>query len=332
MPAVRVIAALQGKEVHCKEKSGVFEGCIIRCKCCNKEFAPSAFEHHSGSSFRRPWKCIKDSNGKSIQQYRDEQETEQEVETKPPLKEDTFVVERIISSRMKQGKKEYLVKWENYGSPHNSWIPPENFGNHQIVEEYENQVQQERKRKVDVLEKASPKIQKFSHSAIIVGNESYGETSPPNYESSTPPSNSFEWNNSSPPNAFGVSSEKDPTNLEPLFEESSLEEVGSSPKIEECENQDEDEYGDSDVSDDEDEDPPIIPTISVDYEGMKGIFIQVSTFKELLQCALEYWEMNELTSPKDWVLTNEKGAMWPLHESTQTYSPEVVYLKRKPWR
>jgi hypothetical protein len=103
MPAVRVIGALQGREVFCREKTGIFEGSIIRCKCCNKDFAPSAFEHHSGSSFRRPWKSIKDINGKSIQEYRDEQENSQ-VDALEAHKEDNSVVERILSSRVRQVK------------------------------------------------------------------------------------------------------------------------------------------------------------------------------------------------------------------------------------
>jgi hypothetical protein len=87
------------------------------------------------------------------------------------------------------------------------------------------------------------------------------------------------------------------------------------------------------VSDDETNELEMpITTITVDYEGMKGTFIQISTFRNLLNCALEYWEMNELTSPKEWTLTNDKGAIWPLDQNIQTFSPEVVYLKRKPWR
>ena len=35
----------------------------------------------------------------------------------------TRVFEKIVSSRMKNGKKEILVKWEGYDKSFDSWIP-----------------------------------------------------------------------------------------------------------------------------------------------------------------------------------------------------------------
>ena len=38
-------------------------------------------------------------------------------------KQEIFRIEKIIRSRMKNGKKEILVKWEGYDKSFNSWIP-----------------------------------------------------------------------------------------------------------------------------------------------------------------------------------------------------------------
>lgn len=358
MPAVRVIAALQGKEVFCKEKGGIFEGSVIRCHCCNKEFAPSAFEHHSGSSFRRPWKSIKDSNGKSIQEYREEYEREQAegsipalkdvaqrypIHPKPTINDDLFVVEKIISSRVRNGRKEYLVKWQNFDSTHNTWIPPENFGNSTLIADFDSKMSSERKRKAS--EYATNHIAKLLRPAGIKspmpGPDSEDDDLPSPDQSSPPqgysPSGTREeWANSL--RLSTQSQDRLTSKLEPLFAD-----VNNLPadspllrrKVNRREDLDEFDFP-SDLGSLSGEefgsDPSPIPitTITVDYEGMKGVFVQVTTFRDLLECALEYWDMSELTSPKNWMLTNEKGAMWPLNENIDKFCPEVVYLKRKP--
>jgi hypothetical protein len=33
-----------------------------------------------------------------------------------------FKVERVLKTRMTRGRKEYFVKWLNFGEQHNSWI------------------------------------------------------------------------------------------------------------------------------------------------------------------------------------------------------------------
>jgi len=158
----------------------------------------------------------------------------------------------------------------------------------------------------------------------------------------SPTSPNSDWKDSSPPPAFPSTPSEQIDNkavLEPLFDESSdLSELNDSPnRTNENDNVaiDDDDYLLAPFeSDDETNDVEMpITAITVDYEGMKGMFIRpTTTFRNLLDCALEYWEMIQLTSPKEWVLTNEKGAVWPLDENIQVYSPEVVYLKRKPWR
>jgi hypothetical protein len=355
MPAVRVIAALQGKEVFCKEKGGIFEGSVIRCHCCNKEFAPSAFEHHSGSSFRRPWKSIKDSNGKSIQEYREEYEQQQAegstsplkdasqrfpIYPKPVISDDLFVVEKIISSRVRNGRKEYLVKWQNFDSPHNTWIPPENFGSNNLIAEFENKMSSERKRKAsDFAINHTSKLSRPSGPLSGPDSEDDDISSPDQSSPSqaySPPGSREEWPNSG--RLSTRSQDRLTSKLEPLFADvNNL--PADSPLLRRKVRRD--DFDDFDFPSDlgslsgeeigSDPSPLPITTITVDYEGMKGVFVQVTTFRELLECALEYWDMSELTSPKNWMLTNEKGAVWPLNENIDKFCPEVVYLKRKPW-
>jgi len=334
MPAVRVIAALQGREVFCKDKSGIFEGSIIKCHCCDKEFAPSAFEHHAGSSFRRPWKSIKDSTGKSIQEYREEYEREQaNAQMKTSHNEDLYIVEKVISSRLRNGKKEYLVKWENFDSSHNAWIPPTNFGSTEQIAEFERRMLNERKRKITV--QMPNQARKLSRPHDLDPNYSpYGEEeeSQSSPESSPPQGVSPPLGSADQEDWESYSGDREVTSsLEPLFDDSVCPDTSRRDSVDSFDMPS--DLGSS-LSGEEMGSPILHPinTITVDFEGMRGTFVQVSTFRDLLDCALEYWEMNELTSPKNWILTNDKGAIWSLNENIDKYSPEVVYMKRKPWK
>ena len=42
-------------------------------------------------------------------------------------KDNIYLVEEILKTRTKNGKKEYLVKWLGYGPEFNSWEPEENI-------------------------------------------------------------------------------------------------------------------------------------------------------------------------------------------------------------
>jgi len=44
-------------------------------------------------------------------------------------KDELYEVEKILKHRIKNGKKEYFVKWKSYGNEFNSWIPAENLKN-----------------------------------------------------------------------------------------------------------------------------------------------------------------------------------------------------------
>ena len=44
-------------------------------------------------------------------------------------KEKTYTVEKLLASRLADGKKEYLVRWEGYTEKHDSWEPIENLSN-----------------------------------------------------------------------------------------------------------------------------------------------------------------------------------------------------------
>lgn len=72
-----------------------------------------------------------------------------------------------------------------------------------------------------------------------------------------------------------------------------------------------------------------VDTISiVNYNGACGVFMEVATFEDLLERALEHWAINTLTNPKDWNLTNNRGDIWPPHIEIADYSPEMVFLRK----
>jgi hypothetical protein len=67
-----------------------------------------------------------------IKDFNDEEVTgifyEQEL-VKFDKQDQDFEVEKILKTRIKNGKKEYFVKWKGYPSSMNSWIPAENLKN-----------------------------------------------------------------------------------------------------------------------------------------------------------------------------------------------------------
>ena len=72
----------------------------------------------------------------------------------PPTDKDTiyYNMETILRDRIKNGVRQYLVKWEGYDATHNSWEPASVFVSPKVIEDY-----WERKSKTNKV-KASPSI------------------------------------------------------------------------------------------------------------------------------------------------------------------------------
>jgi hypothetical protein len=47
-----------------------------------------------------------------------------------------YDVEKILNDRIRNGNKEYLVKWKSYPDSENNWIPEQDFQNIQCLEDY----------------------------------------------------------------------------------------------------------------------------------------------------------------------------------------------------
>jgi hypothetical protein len=43
--------------------------------------------------------------------------------------DEVYEIEKILKTRIRNGKKECLVSWRSYGPEFNSWTPAENFKN-----------------------------------------------------------------------------------------------------------------------------------------------------------------------------------------------------------
>jgi hypothetical protein len=50
--------------------------------------------------------------------------------------DELYVIEAIIDHRGEPGNREYLVRWKNYGKDDDSWIPPENFTDPEVINQY----------------------------------------------------------------------------------------------------------------------------------------------------------------------------------------------------
>ena len=52
--------------------------------------------------------------------------------------DDVYAAERILKSRKRHGKLQYLVKWANYPVSQSTWEPEENLLDKRLLEEFRN--------------------------------------------------------------------------------------------------------------------------------------------------------------------------------------------------
>ena len=69
--------------------------------------------------------------------------TETDNRSQPPtdneLTEDTYYIERMLKHHTKHGRREFLIKWMDFPSNQNTWEPEENIPNKQLIKEYFDQ-------------------------------------------------------------------------------------------------------------------------------------------------------------------------------------------------
>jgi len=53
-----------------------------------------------------------------------------------------FIVERIVTHRFRNGRKEYLLAWKGYPEEENTWEPQQNLDCPDLIEEYESRIAQ----------------------------------------------------------------------------------------------------------------------------------------------------------------------------------------------
>jgi len=68
-----------------------------------------------------------------------------EEEASEKEEEDVFIVEKVLDKRFRNGKLQYLLKWENYPDSDNTWEFASNIFCPDLIQEFENHYDKQKK-------------------------------------------------------------------------------------------------------------------------------------------------------------------------------------------
>lgn len=107
----------------------------------------------------------KPTSGTSKLGKKSKKDFEEEPTAEEDLGEEEYTVEKVVDSRMRGGRREYLLKWKGYPDSENTWEPEANLDCPDLISEYEDKqkkklAEKEKKRKQNGEDESTTKKKK----------------------------------------------------------------------------------------------------------------------------------------------------------------------------